>query len=228
MRHHEPMIDFNLQLFGEEGGGADGGGAETPAGEGGGDAQTPAGGAAPETPAGADPAKPEAAGGEKPGTILGGKEEDAAWDFRGLVPEGMAYDEQAASAYAAVAKEAGLSGAQAQKLAAYGMKYAQDGIAAMMRSYAEEVNGWGQAARTELGGAFDATVQKAGTALEALEAVSPGIRQALNETGAGNRVELIRVFAAIGELVGEDSFRGFGTAAGGKSTRYENTDFSKY
>ena len=214
-------VDFDLQLFGEEGGGADGGGAEPSAGESGGSGEPPAG----ETPpAGNDQDKAES----QPGTILGGKEEEAAWDFRGLVPEGMAYDEAAASAYAAVAKEAGLSGAQAQKLAAYGMKYAQDGMAAMARAYAEEVNGWGNAARAELGASFDATVRQAGTALEALEAISPGIRQALNETGAGNRVELIRVFAAIGGLVGEDNFRGFGAGSAAKSARYENTDFSKY
>ena len=214
-------VDFDLQLFGEEGGGADGGGAEPSAVESGGSGEPPAG----ETPpAGNDQDKAES----QPGTILGGKEEEAAWDFRGLVPEGMAYDEAAASAYAAVAKEAGLSGAQAQKLAAYGMKYAQDGMAAMARAYAEEVNGWGNAARAELGASFDATVRQAGTALEALEAISPGIRQALNETGAGNRVELIRVFAAIGGLVGEDNFRGFGAGSAAKYARYENTDFSKY
>lgn len=223
MTNNEFVLD--LQLFGDEGGESDGGGAEALSQAGSGGVQeTPAGAA----PTEENPGGKEAAGAEKPGTILGGKEEEAAWDFRGLVPEGMAYDEAAASAYAAVAKEAGLSGAQAQKLAAYGMKYAQDGMAAMARAYAEEVNGWGNAAKAELGASFDATVRQAGTALEALEAISPGIRQALNETGAGNRVELIRVFAAIGGLVGEDNFRGFGAGSAAKSARYENTDFSKY
>lgn len=222
-------FDFDLQLFGEEGGGADGGGAEANAGESGGSGENnPASAENPAAPAGTDKGKQEPAAEEKPGTILGGKEEEAAWDFRGLVPEGMAYDEQAASAYAAVAKEAGLTGAQAQKLAAYGMKYAQEGIAAMSRAYAEEVNGWANTAKQELGANFDATVQKAGTALEALEKVSPGIRRALDETGAGNRVELIRVFAAIGELVGEDNFRGFGAMAANQSSHYDKTDFSKY
>ncbi len=217
-------MEFDLQLFGEEGGGADGGGAEAAAGESGGREENLAGGAA---TAGTDSGKKEPEG-EKAGTILGGKEEEAAWDFSGIVPEGMVYDEGAASAFTAVAKEAGLTGAQAQKVAAYGMKYAQEGMNALARALADEVNGWGDTAKKELGTAFDATVQKAGTALEALEKVSPGIRQALNETGAGNRVELIRVFAAIGELVGEDNFRGFGAAAANKSSHYGNTDFSKY
>jgi hypothetical protein len=213
-------VDFDLQLFGEEGGGADGGGAEAAAGESGGSGEPLAGGAA--------PAGEEAAAGEKPGTILGGTEEEAAWDFSGLVPEGMAYDEGAASAFTAVAKEAGLTGEQAQKVAAYGMKYAQEGMNAVLRAWADQVGGWGNTAKTELGAAFDSTVQKAGTALEALEKVSPGIRRALDETGAGNRVELIRVFAAIGELVGEDNFRGFGAMAANQSSHYDKTDFSKY
>ena len=213
-------VDFDLQLFGEEGGGADGGGAEAAAGESGGSGDLPAGGAA--------PAGNETAAGEQSGTILGGKEEEAAWDFSGLVPEGMAYDEGAASAFTAVAKEAGLTGEQAQKMAAYGMKYAQEGMNAIARAWADQVNGWGSTAKTELGAAFDSTVQKAGTALEALEKVSPGIRKALDETGAGNRVELIRVFAAIGELVGEDNFRGFGAMAANQSSHYDKTDFSKY
>ena len=213
-------VDFDLQLFGEEGGGADGGGAEAAAGESGGSGDLPAGGAA--------PAGNETAAGEQSGTILGGKEEEAAWDFSGFVPEGMEYDEGAASAFTAVAKEAGLTGEQAQKMAAYGMKYAQEGMNAIARAWADQVNGWGSTAKTELGAAFDSTVQKAGTALEALEKVSPGIRKALDETGAGNRVELIRVFAAIGELVGEDNFRGFGAMAANQSSHYDKTDFSKY
>lgn len=222
-------VDFDLQLFGdgEGGGGADGGGADsTPAA--GGEQTDDNAGTAQDGTAGAADGKQEPAGDGKPGTILGGKEAEAAWDFRGIVPEGMAYDEGAASAYTAVAKEAGLTGEQAQKLAAYGMKYAQDGMNALANALAAEVEGWGTAAKTELGADFESTVQKAGTALEALEKISPGIRQALNETGAGNRVELIRVFAAIGDLVGEDNFRGFGAAAGNRSSRYPNTDFSKY
>lgn len=223
------MTDDNgldLQLFGEEGGGVDGGGTETAAGESGGGGQELPGGEAQAAESGND--KQDAGGAEKAGTILGGTEEEAAWDFRGMVPEGMEYDEAAASAFAAVAKEAGLTGAQAQKLAGYGMRYAQEGMAAMARSWAEEVNGWAESAKTELGAKFDATVKSAGTGIEAVEKIIPGIRKALDETGAGNRVELIQAFALIGNLVGEDNFRGFGAEAAAKSSRYPNTDFSNY
>ena len=218
------MADFfDLQLFGEEGD-VDAGGDNPAAG---GEAQ---GG---EQPASADPAAADGnTGGEKQpeaaGTILGGKGEEAGWDFREAVPEGMEYDEGAASAFASVAKEAGLTGAQAKTIAAYGMKYAQEGMNAMARAWAEEVTGWAATTKNELGTNFEATVHKAGAGIEALEKAVPGIRAALNETGAGNRIEFVRAFAMIGELVGEDTFKGFGTAAATKSALYPNTDFDKY
>jgi len=219
------MTDFfDLQLFGEEGGTDAGGDSPAAGGDVQGAEQQPAGG----EPAAADSNtsgenQPEAAG-----TILGGKEEEAGWDFREAVPEGMQYDEGAASAFAAVAKEAGLTGAQAKTIAAYGMKYAQEGMNAMARAWAEEVTGWAAATKNELGTNFEATVNKAGAGIEALEKAVPGIRAALNETGAGNRIEFVRAFAMIGELVGEDTFKGFGTAAATKSALYPNTDFNKY
>jgi hypothetical protein len=217
------FINYDLQLFGEEGGADNAGAAEAPAADnvGGGEPAAPAMDGGENTQD-----KPEA--NDKPGTLLGGKEEEAAWDFRGVVPEGMQYDEASASAYSAIAKEAGLTGEQAQKLAAYGMQYAKDGIAAMQKAYEATVSGWAETAKTELGSEFDATVKRAGTGIEALERSVPGLRAALNETGAGNRVELVRAFALIGELVGEDTFRGFGAAGGKSSPLYPNTNFNEY
>ena len=221
----ENDLCFDLQLFADEGGAEDGSaGAEAGAAEVADSGQGETEGA--KAPDGNQESK---AGAEKTGTILGGTEDEAAWDFSGVVPEGMAYDKEAAAAFAAVAKEAGLTGAQAQTIAGYGMKYAQEGMNAMARAYAEQIDGWGKSARTELGASFDSTVQAAGTGIEALENLIPGVRQALNETGAGNRVELIRAFALIGNLVGEDTFKGFGSAAGAKaSARYPNTNFEDY
>lgn len=220
-------IAFDLQLFGEEGGGDNGGAQENIAPKAGEGEQAAPAGTAPL--AGAQGGQ-EQGGSEqqKPGTILGGgKEETAAWDLKSVVPEGMAYDEATATAYASVAKELGLNGEQAQKMAAYGMKYAQEVAAAGQRAWAEQVQGWALSAKAELGASYDSTVQAAGTGLEAMEKIIPNLRKALDETGAGNRVELIQAFAMIGNLVGEDNFRGFGSAEV-KSTRYPNTDFSKY
>jgi hypothetical protein len=44
----------------------------------------------------------------------------------------------------------------------------------------------------------------AGAGIEAVEKVAPGIRQALNETGAGNRIEVIKAFEMLGQLVQAD------------------------
>lgn len=209
------MID--LQLFADEGG-ADVGAVEAPAAE-----AATVGESAPMEAAAEQPAAEQ-----QQGTLLGGAEQEAAWDFRGVVPEGMQYDEATASAYSAVAKEIGLTGEQAQKLAAYGMQYARDGISAMREAQAQQIAGWADATRKELGSEFDATVRRAGTGIEAIERSIPGLRQALNETGAGNRIELVKAFALVGQLVGEDNFRGFGTAASATTTKYPNTNFNNY
>jgi len=207
---------FDLQLFADEGGAAEAAGAvEAPAAE----------AAAVESAAPAAEAQPAE---QTQSTLLGGAEDEAAWDFRSVVPEGMAYDEQSASAFAAIAKEAGLSGAQAQKLAAYGMQYARDGISAMQEAYAQQIAGWGEATKKELGAEFDATVRRAGTGIEAIERSIPGLRKALNETGAGNRIELVKAFAMVGQLVGEGDFKGFGAAPAASTTRYPNTNFDQY
>lgn len=209
------MID--LQLFADEGG-ADAGAVEAPAAE--------AATVGESAPVGAG--EPQAAEPQQGSTLLGGAEQEQAWDFRALVPEGMAYDEQSASAFSAVAKEAGLTGEQAQKLAAYGMQYARDGISAMREAQAQQIAGWAEQTKKELGSEFDSTVRRAGTGIEAIERSIPGLRQALNETGAGNRIELVRAFALVGQLVGEDNFRGFGDGASQTTTRYPNTNFDNY
>lgn len=230
-------VFFDLQNFAE---GADGGAAAPEQGAGGGDGQgapAPAAGAAggADAAAGADGTKP---GG---GTILGGTGKDGAaaegdgspagvpdvYDFKAVVPDGMDYDEKAAAAFGEVARKAGLSQEQAGAVAAYGLQYMQQGVDAAMQAVLETQSAWADAARTELGGQFEATVARAAAARDALSTKVPGLSAMLNETGAGNRVEMIRLMAAVGELIGEDGgVRG--GAAGAEKSIYPNTDFSRY
>lgn len=166
------------------------------------------------------------------GTILGGKADGAndvpeAYDFRSIVPDGMQYDEKSATAFSAVAKEMNLTQEQASKLASFGMNYMSDGVQAAAAQRMAEWNAWGDHTKTELGADYNAVIAKAASGIEALSQKIPGIRQALNETGAGNRIEFVRAFAALGELTSEDSFRGFGQASQNDEI-YGNTDFSKY
>ena len=221
---------FDLQRFAGESDGGDGGaGAAEPAasdpngaGDGGGD-----GGAKPENPdAGADGRKTILGGdGENPPEQSAGVPE--AYDFKGIVPEGMDYDEKSAAAFGEIAKKAGLSQEQASTIAAYGMQYMQQGVDAAVQAIRETQEGWAQEARTQLGGQFDATVAKAAAARNALAEKIPGLTAMLNETGAGNRIEMIRLMAAFGDLIGEDGGDRSG-GAGVEKSIYPNTDFKKY
>lgn len=168
--------------------------------------------------------------GAKNDTILGGKSTPNvpdAYDFKSIVPEGMTYDEQSAAAFGDVAKKAGLSQEQATMVASYGMQYMQQGVDAAMKAVQDTQAGWAQEARDALGGQFDAVVAKAAAGRDALAVKVPGLTQMLNETGAGNRVEMIRLMAAVGELIGEDGgLRG--AEAGAEKSIYPNTDFNRY
>lgn len=163
-------------------------------------------------------------------TLLGTAKETAVeYDFKSIVPEGMEYDAEQAEAFASIAKDLKLSGEQASKLAAYGMNYAGQMTGLMQQAKANEIAGWAEEAKKELGIDFESTMQKAGAGLEALEKAIPNIRQAFQYTGAGNRIEFIRAMAFVGELTKEDSFRGFGANSGAvRSSLYGNTNFGLY
>lgn len=219
---------FDLQRFADGDSGADGSTGDAPdTGDTGGEGST------------SDPTENNAGGdGGKPGgdTILGGdgKNDPAkpagvpeTYDFKNIVPDGMDYDEASAAAFGEVAKKAGLSQEQASAIAAYGMQYMQQGVDVALKAIYDTQAAWADEARTQLGGEFDATVAKAAAARDALAAKVPGFTAMLNETGAGNRIEMIRLMAAIGDLIGEDG--GDRNSSGGvEKSIYPNTDFNKY
>ena len=163
-------------------------------------------------------------------TLFGKTDTQAeAYDFKSVVPEGMEYDAQQAEAFSAVARDMKLSGEQAQKLAAYGMNYAVQIADAVNQQRINEINGWAEESRKELGVDFDHVMQQAASGLEAVEKAVPNIRSVLNYTGAGNRIEMIRMLSFIGELTKEDSFRGFGANSGTvQSSLYGKTNFGLY
>lgn len=145
------------------------------------------------------------------GTLLGGNDKPAApagapdqYDYTAAIPEGMQVDQQLADGFSVIAREMNLTNDQANKIAAYGIQYGQQVAQAMQQQLDAEVAGWGEAAKKELGADFDKTMQLCGAALEAVEKQVPGIRKALNETGAGNRIEVIKVMRLMGELVQSD------------------------
>lgn len=223
---------IDLQLFADGGEGEAGGGA--PAGG------VPEGGEpAPNTPNNPDNAA--GAGGSILGSAgLGQGQENAgnqqengtnnapeAYDFSAIVPDGMEYDEKAAAEFGGIARECGLTQEQAGKIAQYGMQFMQNGVQAAMQQIAATHAQWGEEARKTLGADFDKTVARAAVGINRLEQSVPGLRQVLNETGAGNRIEMISLMAAIGDLVGEDNGHGV-PGYGGEKSLYPNTNFGQY
>lgn len=215
---------FNLQLFAEDG--AD-------AGTGSGDAGT----------AGTDSGSGNEGGLPGTNTVLGGDAQGSApqvpeaYDFSGAVKEVFgdtgSLDEEVATQFTELLKGVNATQEQADAMAKFGMQYAQglgEAITAQIQqSYVDEVSGWADAARKELGNAFDDTVAKACTTRNYLEQHVPGFTKMLNLTGAGNHVAMMKAMAAMASLVGED--RGMGNSGSGGvpgNTLYPNTDWSKY
>jgi hypothetical protein len=219
----DSKYNFDLQLF------ADG----EPAGD-----NVPAGG----EPAPNTPNNPDNAAGA--GTILGGAGAEPtnnpttnnagqpagvpdAYDFSGIVPEGMEYNQQAAQEYGAIARECGLTQEQASKIATYGMQFMQNGVNAAIQQITATYAKWGEDAKAQLGADYDKTVAQAEVGINRLESDIPGLRQVFNETGAGNRIEMIKLMAAIGDLVCEDNDHGV-PGYGGEKSLYPNTNFGQY
>lgn len=160
-----------------------------------------------------------------------------SYDFKGLqMPEGFVLSEQEQGNFVKVINGMGLSNEQANAIAQYGTEYAKriaDSVEAM---HTQQISDWGEAAKKVLGADFDKTVSLCGSAIEHLESKIPGLRDALNETGAGNRIEIINLLAEFGKMVNGDPGM---TAKVGQNAQsgnnnniiakmYPKTDWSKY
>lgn len=127
-----------------------------------------------------------------------------AYDFKASIPEGVEVDEALTKDFSEVARSMNLTNEQANTMAQFGFKYGEQIANAVREQYSAEVSKWGEAAKAEMGANFEKVMSTAGAGIEAVEKVVPGIRQALNETGAGNRIEVIKAFEMLGQLVQAD------------------------
>lgn len=173
-------------------------------------------------------------------TALGGDGESTSpqvpesYDFSPVLKEtGLEADEKSTEEFTNLLKGMGATQEQATGMATYGIKYAQGVAEAVAKNlqeqYVNEVKSWGDAAKEELGGAYQETLGKAATARDYIEQKIPGFTQMLNLTGAGNHIAMIKTMAAFADLIGEDPGKmgGAGTAAT-STDMYPHTDFSKY
>lgn len=127
-------------------------------------------------------------------------------------PEGMTIDTDLLAEATPIFKEAGLSNDQAQAIlpAAKSLmeKTQQSTIQGVIDAGNQQRKAWLDAAKADeqIGGnKWDASLGSAAKALDALgHPEGSEFRTALNETGFGNHPEMIRIFARIGEMVGED------------------------
>ncbi len=173
-------------------------------------------------------------------TALGGDGESTSpqvpesYDFTAVLKEaGLEADEKSTEEFTNLLKGMGATQEQAAGMATYGIKYAQGVAEAVAKNlqeqYVNEVKSWDDAAKEELGGAYQETLGKAATARDYIEQKIPGFTQMLNLTGAGNHIAMIKTMAAFADLIGEDPGKmgGAGTAAT-STDMYPHTDFSKY
>lgn len=178
--------------------------------------------------------------GKETQTALGGDGESTtpqvpeSYDFTAVLKEaGLEADEKITEEFTTLLKGMGATQEQAAGMATYGIQYAQGVAEAVAKNlqeqYVNEVKSWGDAAKEELGGAYQETLGKAATARDYIEQKIPGFTKMLNLTGAGNHIAMIKTMAAFADLIGEDPGKMSGTGTAATSTdMYPHTDFSKY
>mgnify|MGYP007118438497 FL=1 len=222
----ENTFELNLQLF------ADGGDAGGTPPDGGTQPQD-AGGTPPE---GGAPGHPDT-GSSLLGGDQGGTEPNTApesYDFSGALTdvfgEGSELDETVSGKFSELLQGVHANQEQAAAMAKFGLEFGRDigqAVAKQIQEgYVEEVRGWGEAAKKELGGDYESTLAKGVQAVNYIETKVPGFTKMLNITGAGNHVAMIKALSLLNGLLGEDTgHNGSGTPGGGI---YDNTDWAKY
>ena len=148
------------------------------------------------------------------------------------MPEGYALSEEESKQFVDVIKDMGLNNEQAGALVKYGTEYGKRLVDAVVKEHDDMIKEWGEKAKTELGAELQKHLSYAAVARDKF----PGLKEALDESGAGNRVEVIRAMAKLGEYLSSDP--GMVPNAGTQRTNvdpmndaktlYPNTDFSKY
>ncbi len=164
-------------------------------------------------PVAADPAAPvaptpDAAATPEADAPVGAPETYADFTF----PEGMEVDPAALEVFLTLAKELNLTQDQAQKLVGIQTDQIQAQEHAQQERWAATQDEWRGATRAdpEIGGAnLNQSLAHVNTFLSKFG--TPELRELMDTSGMGNRVEVIRMLAAAGKAMGEDSLVSGGT-----------------
>lgn len=130
-------------------------------------------------------------------------------DIEVKLPEGVDADPDLMAALKGVAKESGLKGEQAQKLADAYVAAQQKAQEKLRTEWETRKQDWIATVKKdeELGGSkFNETIKVANRALEKF--ATPGLRQILEDSGLNNHPEVARLFARIGRTLAEDTIAG--------------------
>lgn len=127
------------------------------------------------------------------------------------LPRGLDYDEKFEGAAKAVAHKLGLLPSQVQGLVEFYTGYQSEGFTAVQSANHKATEDAASALKTEYGAAYDAKLAQAQRAARYFG--GDALVQVLNSTGVGNNPDVIRAFAKIGTLMGEDPLK-TGQAAG--------------
>lgn len=157
------------------------------------------------------------------------------YNFEGVqMPEGIVLNPEETAKFIDVIKDMGLNNEQASAIVKYGGELLDRTAEQIFENHAQEIKGWREETEKALGADLQKTVGLCDVACRKLNI--PGLREALDETGAGNKLAIVKAFSRIGELLSEDPGKAanVGGAASGAGNNdvfaamFPNTDFSKY
>ena len=121
------------------------------------------------------------------------------------IHEGMELDKASMEKFKPLAKDFNLSQEQAQKLVSFQSDMVKDAAETQEKNWNTLQDEWIADSKSdkEIGGnKFDENLKHASLTVEKFG--TPELRAMLDRTGAGNHVEVIRIFSKIGKLMSED------------------------
>ena len=123
------------------------------------------------------------------------------------LPDGASVDGEQLEQATALFKEAGLPHEQAQKFIDLALSREQAAATRGVQAFVDLQTKWVSEIKAdpEIGGTkFEASMASASRAIDRLGV--PGLKEALNLTGAGNNPAIVKAFVRLGQMVSEDRF----------------------
>lgn len=165
--------------------------------------------------------------GAKMSTLLGNT--PTVYDFTNSIPEGSTLDEESAKAFGDLIRPMGLSNEQANQIAQYGFKWADQLAEAYQNQVEDQNKQYADETKKTLGAQFEPTMQKVGVAVEHLEKELPGIKELFSSSPVFSNINFVKAMAEFGSLLAEDPGMGAKAANPGKEDNpYPNTNFDLY